>query len=204
MSMIEDGKGTGKKAKVNDRNQIEIHGLVDDYFVDAAARGNAFFFNTGVITLTSASPSVIATIKNTGDSEIVITKAVLFSSKSKEKSGTPNTQGTMKVEAMGIVAHDLTVAGTANKYRASSPTDAEVEIFIGGEAKTATGLALTSQLIQHGGEHKVNAEPFAFFLAKNEQLAFRITPPTGTSTANDSIDVVVTLQFAINDGFLGT
>lgn len=66
---IEDGTGSGKAAKVNTDNQLEVRSVTQSSFERATSGGNSFNINTGLITLTSAGESGILYVKNTSSTK---------------------------------------------------------------------------------------------------------------------------------------
>jgi hypothetical protein len=72
MGVIEDGKGTGKKAKVNADNQLITRATAVEQRLTSAVDGNYYEVTTGLITITTATEQGMLYLKNTADLGIVI------------------------------------------------------------------------------------------------------------------------------------
>lgn len=69
---IEDGKGTGSTVGVDSTNRLLVRNVAQDIFQSAAEFGDAYFFGTPLINLTSANPSAIFYLKNNEDFPLVL------------------------------------------------------------------------------------------------------------------------------------
>ena len=71
--LIEDGGGTGKKAKVVFDNRLSTHAITEDVATHANENGDAYNINTKNITLTDDADTPVLYFKNNENREIIIT-----------------------------------------------------------------------------------------------------------------------------------
>ena len=70
---IRDGAGTGYLAKVNANQRMYTSAVTRADNVDATKRGDSYNINTGMITLTNATESAVAYVKNNETQDLHIT-----------------------------------------------------------------------------------------------------------------------------------
>lgn len=72
MSMIQDGTGSGKLARVSSSNRLFVTAVIDDESRHSVENGDGYNINTGVISLTGTSATAVLYLKNNGDRDIII------------------------------------------------------------------------------------------------------------------------------------
>jgi hypothetical protein len=77
MSRIQDGKGSGRSAQVDDQNRLRTHAVVEDESLHASEEGNAYNINTGLISING--DATLLYYKNTGEKDFVIEAVALGS-----------------------------------------------------------------------------------------------------------------------------
>lgn len=70
--IIEDGKGTGYKAKVDSSNRLSTHSVTEQEAAHAVEEGDAYNINTGLFALTSSTASGVVYLKNNNVQDLVI------------------------------------------------------------------------------------------------------------------------------------
>lgn len=201
MSMIEDGKGSGIRAKVNVENRLTTEAVGTDRFEHLTEGGRTFSYGTPVIDLTAATETIIAVLINNGTQDVVFTSLTVTLGKSKETSGTPNTQGQTLIKTyVTYSSHDLPNAMIPVPYRSTVAIDIsflEVKSGVEGSALTG-GVSLAGGTIaQHGTI--VDLLDHSFFLPPGGKVALGITPPPGTSTGTDKMQVTGSALIHINE-----
>ena len=81
MSRIEDGKGKGFLAQVDERNRLKVSGITESEAIFAAQTENAYNINTGYITIgggVGAVDSSLLYIKNNEEKDFVISALALI------------------------------------------------------------------------------------------------------------------------------
>lgn len=72
MTIIKDGTGTGKTARIDNTNKMDVHSVTYTEAVEAAENGDAYNINTGTIALTTSTASGVIYLKNNEDRDLVI------------------------------------------------------------------------------------------------------------------------------------
>lgn len=103
MDYIEDGTGTGYKAKVNANNAIHTFSVTEDEQKQAATKGNEYNLNTGTIAYTGTSESSMIYFKNDESEDFVITAI-----------------------AVGLGTRSATITDSANVTIVRNPTGGDV------------------------------------------------------------------------------
>lgn len=71
MAQLEDGTGTGNRAKIQD-NRVYVNALTLGNFENAVLNGNAYNVNTELLTITSNTEHALLYIKNNENTDIVL------------------------------------------------------------------------------------------------------------------------------------
>jgi hypothetical protein len=139
MSQLEDGTGTGNRAKIRSNrlhvdsiSRTELHSHIDE--------GKTWNISTGEITLTSASESALLYMKNTGQNTLFVNLYVIISGASTGGSGnmpikiyrTP-TAGTLITTATPVTSDNI------NNMNFGSANVPDAIIYSGVEGDTLTG-----------------------------------------------------------------
>ena len=76
--VLEDGTGSGNRAKVDERNKLKVAGITESEAIFATSQGDGYNVNTGYMTITG--DATLAYIKN-NDDKIMVIDAIAIGSK---------------------------------------------------------------------------------------------------------------------------
>ena len=139
MSQIEDGAGTGNRARVSD-NRLHVDSVTRTELHSHIDEGKTWNVSTGEITLTSASESAMFYMKNTGIKDFFVDLYVVISGASTGGSGKMPVKIYRNPTAGTIVttATDVTSANI-NNMNFGSANAPDAIIYSGVEGDTLTG-----------------------------------------------------------------
>jgi hypothetical protein len=180
MFMIEDGTGTGKKAKVNARNRVEVEGVVVNSAQDAAGDGVLFLVGADTINLTSANESAVFFVENTGDATFEIVNFTFTAS-----AMTGATAGSMYT--VRLYKNPTGITGTTSQANAAntnfgSSNSVEATILGGSEGAALTGGILAGQALFPASAF-TRFEVF-FYIPKGSSFGVTVQPATGNTSAD--------------------
>jgi len=75
MAIIEDGTGTGKKAKVNDENELVTRSIVESEIEHASINGNAWAWDS--LELNIDATDTMLFVQSTSDTPLILDRAVI-------------------------------------------------------------------------------------------------------------------------------
>jgi len=179
---IQDGTGTGNRAKVDAKNRLHSFSTIETGGTEAAIEGDLYNVNTGTISLTSANPSALVYMKNT-DSVPWIYNRVFY-------NAGPSTGGSDDFLAE-VIANPtegtLISAGTAlTPFNLNFGSSKELlsTTLKGAEGSTATdGTVRVSTIIPSSGTRVLIAFD-SIILPPGSSIAVRITPQAGNTAMN--------------------
>ena len=126
MSILEDGKGSGKKAGIDNVNRLLTRAVTLEEKDLSASTGDKYNINTGDITLTDATITSVLYIKNNEDRDLVITGLIYNLGNSTGGSGDGvidvyrnPTAGTIVTDAVAV---DVGTGVSANQNFGSNKT----------------------------------------------------------------------------------
>lgn len=144
MSIIEDGSGTGRKAKVNLENELETRSIASSVTLHAVDEGRGFNVNTGILTLTNATAdTAVLYIKNTDVNDMIITSATISTGNS-----TAGDDDTIVLNQVGgfTSASDIIANGATGV--AVNRNSGKISRVFSGVIKTGgTGRSFTDEVI---------------------------------------------------------
>jgi len=76
---IQDGKGTGFLAGVDNTNRLQTRTINEGIFQNSSRNGNSFFLGTPLVTLTTATASAIIYVENNEDQDLMIEEIFFIS-----------------------------------------------------------------------------------------------------------------------------
>lgn len=177
---IQDGTGSGYRAKVDSENRVAANAISTTAATDAAEKGDLFNINSGLITLTNAARTGVLYIKNNSpSSELVFTRSFYNLSASVGGSGyllcdviRNPTQGT------------LITAGTVNtpinlNFGSNKILDATCVIGTTGSTLTDGTTALSTLSEVAGTRILIGID--SLILLPGSSIAIAITPPAGNT-----------------------
>lgn len=153
--IIEDGTGSGKKAKVNADNKVEVNAITLSEYEEAALEGRAFNINTELIALTGTGESAVLYVKNNEAQPISIQGFFIGVG---TLSGT--TSDSILVQAFvnptgGTIVDNASAITITNRDLGSTKTFS-IDAYKGVDGDTLTGQDATPILYQfQGGSSRV-------------------------------------------------
>lgn len=180
MFMIEDGTGTGKKAKVNTRNRVEVEGVTVSSAQDAAGDGLLFLVGAGKINLTSANESAVFFVENTGDATFEIVNFT-FTAGAMTGAAAGSMYTVRLYKNPTAITGTTTLANAANTNFGSS-NSVEATLLGGSEGAALTGGTLS-------GEALFPASAFTrfnvyFYVPKGSSFGVTVQPAAGNTSAD--------------------
>jgi hypothetical protein len=190
----------GNGAKVDDNHRLHTESVNRTVLTEAVFKGEAFNFNTGSMTLTTAGESAIGYLGYEGDYPFVITEIIFIIGAA---TGTLSGNGVAKIfrnPTTGTIITNADPVEIASNRDFSSSTAVTGDTFKGAEGYTISGgttFADTSRSSSFTGTINFDAAPI--ILRKGNTLALSWTPPTG-NTSQD-IKVAATGYISGSDVF---
>lgn len=194
---IEDGKGSGSQAHVDQSNRLSTLAQTFSSRAVASVKGDAgYFFTTSAITLTSANESGLLYVKNQSPNRVFVIESV-------QVSLGLSTGGTAKDVTLKVypnpTAGTLLTAGTsvsAVNSNFGSSVPAQAQVLVGAEGSTIVPTATNIQFILR--DQLYTTLNVVACLPIGTAAALSITP----GTANTSMKVVLAVAgFYIVDDF---
>jgi hypothetical protein len=182
MSVIEDGKGSGKKAYVDDENHLVTHAYTEQFKEFALLTGDAFNINTGIINLTSDSATPVLYIENKGVGDFVIPTITYILRASTGGSGDLIVNVYKNITGGTIISNatDVEMKNSRNVGLSKTPVG---NIYKGATGDTRIGGEKIISTIT-GAESRVVIEPGDTIIPRFKNICFEIIPPTGNTSMN--------------------
>lgn len=193
--IIEDGTGTGRKAKINLENELEVRAIESSVTLHAVDEGRGFNINTGILTLTDATAdTAVLYIKNTDLNDMVITSATIssgFSTAGVDETIVLNQVGAF-TSASDIIANGATGAAVNRNSGKTSRT-------FNGVIKTGgTGRSFTDEII---GQRTMGVFttpvqiPLTTIIPVGGEVGITVNPPA----SNTSMRFMLSVNFHIKE-----
>lgn len=179
---IVDGTGAGYRVRVDSSNRIHTYSVIESASAYASESGNAYNFNTGSITLTSASKSGVFYLKNNGDNPLVI--ETLFYILGNSTGGSGNVIVTVRRNpTTGTLisgASAMEIAGVNRNFGSSKALS--VYAYKGAEGSTVTDGTKVIETILNQTAQRVVVTAGDIILPKGASISIEITPATGNTS----------------------
>lgn len=196
MTAIQDGTGTGRLTRVNGDNKLEVHAtnIAETLHININD-AEVYNINTETITLTSANKSTLLYIKNTSETDFIITTMVLGTGVS-----TGGTAGEEIIFNMtrnptgGSIVSDAIPATISGNRNFGSNNVLDADLFQGSEGKATTGDVNHVYTFARASQRAVTLT--LEILPKGASAGFDVIPPTG----NTSMTVYVALNGYYREG----
>ena len=185
--MIQDGAGTGNRAKVSG-NRVFTHAISETEAIHATEQGDTYNINTGNIGLTSQTESGILYVKNNETKDLII-EAIAVGVDSAGTTG--NDSLITLVRNPTSVSFSAAVDMNQNRNFGSSKT-LTADVYKGAEAATITGGNDIAQFYMDAGS-RLFAD-IGFILTKGDSLALKLDTDTTAGTTNVYAAVVCYLK----------
>ena len=191
---IQDGTGTGNRAKVDVKNRLHTFATVETGGTESALDGDLYNANSGTIVLTSSNTSSLLYMKNTDGFDWIVNR--VFYNAGTSTGGTGDflaevianpTSGTLISDANALAIHNLNFG---------SPKELDALSFVGAEGSTLTnGVARVSTIIPTAGTRVLIAFD-SIIVPPGASIGISITPQTGNTLMN--IQVGLNIYKAVN------
>lgn len=188
MSIIDDGSGSGRSARVGSANRVHTHSLSATVLDVAAMRGDVFDINSDLITLTTANESGVLYLKNNENEDIslIITEVNLGTSAG--GSGENIIKGIFNITGGTLLSN--AVDANINNRRIGDTSAVTVDAYQGVEGDTVVGGTAISRPL--GGSAKLDTE---YIIPKGNSIAVSITPPVGNTSMRMQISYVIVKNY---------
>lgn len=178
---IEDGKGSGRDAQVDDQNRLRTHAVTEDESLHASEEGNAYNLNTGLVSL--SADTAIMYYKNTGEKDFVVEAIAIGSFDGITHSNDPYLE-LIRNPTGGTLISDANTTGVLNQNRNFGSSNSLSGLFYGASAsgKTVSGgetIALLQATAGSRSYYGIN-----FVLPKGSSMAVNVKLNASSGSAN--------------------
>lgn len=180
---ILDGTGTGKRALVDQNNQLHTTSITQTETQDAVDKGNAYNINTGTIGLTTSTESGVLYLSNDEDDPFLIDAVAIGIDNQGTQAGAciitlvrNPTGGTLISGATDVVMNQNRNFGSSRTLKSTTLA------YKGAEGNTVTGgddIAIFYQNVGTRGYYSIDFE-----LPKGSSIAVKIDTQTTSGTTN--------------------
>lgn len=179
---IQDGTGSGQRAKVDIKNRLHTFATVETGGSEASVEGDLYNINSGTINLTSSNQSSLLYMKNTDSVSWVVNR--VFYNAGVSTGGTGDflaevvanpTLGTLISAGADLAAYNLNF-GSSRQLTATSKVGVEGSTVTDGQVRVGT-------IIPTSGTRVLIAFD-SIILEPGSSLAVTITPQTGNTSMN--------------------
>lgn len=180
MATIEDGKGSGKDAQVDDQNRLRTHAVTESESLHASEEGTAYNLNTGLISITGDASLMY--YKNTGEKDFVVEAIALGSFEGITHSDDPYIS-LIRNPTGGDIISDATTSGVFNQNRNFGSSNALNGLFYRGKVGgTCTGGDTIGILQASAGARSFYT--INFIVPKGSSIGITLTANRTSGTAN--------------------
>jgi hypothetical protein len=179
--IIKDGAGKGYSALVDENNRLHTESVSRDVLTEAVFQGDAYNFNTGNITLTTANESAVGYFQYTGDAPFVITEIIFIVDGTTGGVGEGTARVYRNPTGGTIVDNALAVEVSANRDFSSSKT-VEGLIYKGAEGATTVGGTIFADSSRSSFGTVITFDAAPIILKKGTALSISWQPPAGNTS----------------------
>lgn len=183
MSIIKDGTGTKRVAKVDATNKLQTRAVTEGAIVESLGNGDTYLVSSPAVTLTTACTSHILFLKNNDDRDLLFDLLITVVGPSTGGTTLPQAINTIN-PVCGTLICCGTVSGALNLNLGSSKI-ADITVTTGTEGSTITG-ALTAGGLIPSGPIRLDVE-FIVSLPKGQSISFGIKPPASNTNMEAQI-----------------
>jgi hypothetical protein len=178
--IIKDGTGTGKTAKVDGANKLEVHSITEPESLHAAEQGDAYNLNTGLISITG--DATLLYVKNNEDQDLIIEAIALGSFEGITHSDDPYIT-LVRNPTGGDLISDATTTGLLNQNRNFGSSKTLTANFYKGKVSGTVSGGDDIAILQAtpGGRsfYTIN-----FVIPKGSSMAIKLTANLSSGSAN--------------------
>ena len=179
-NIIEDGTGSGIRAKVNSGNRLYTNAEVYDASLINTLKGLTFSFASGAITLTTAGMSALLYVKNNEEKDLIVDTIRFQAFNSTGGAGGIPTWGVVKNPTTGTIISGGTAATPSNANYGSTNT-VNVTMLRGAEGMTFTDGSVHANLFGDIIPCRIELDS-EFIVPRGSSIGLRVTPPTGNTS----------------------
>ena len=181
MSVIENGAGDGKKAKVDQDNRLHTHAITETANEEASGNGDAYNVNTGTITLTTANETTCLYFKNNQAAAIHVTTIGFLIGNSTGGSGDMDLRIDKGSNGGTIISNESVVSVLQNKNVNSSKT-IDVTAYKGVEGDNCTGGTALYRTLLAGAARPYLIASGNVVIEAGGTICVKVTPQTGNTS----------------------
>lgn len=180
-TIIQDGTGTGDRLRVTSFNRLLAQSVTITEEDDAIQRGEGYQIASGPVSFTSSTASSILYTKNDDDRDFVIDRCVLILGSAVGAGTTDDwTFQVLRNPTAGTLIDNAVTAGISNSNHGSANIPAGLN-YKGVQGDTLTDGTGAAQPIKQSIDRIIL--PLGRRLPKGTSIGFKLTPPTGTTSA---------------------
>lgn len=179
MARIEDGKGSGKDAQVDDQNRLRTHAVTESEALHASEEGSAYNLNTGLINITG--DATLMYYKNTGERDFVVEAIALGSFEGITHSDDPYIT-LIRNPVSGDLISDQTVASLNQNRNFGSSNTLSGLVYKGKVSGTVTGGNDIAILQATPGGRSFYS--IGFVIPKGNSIGIKLTANVSSGSAN--------------------
>lgn len=179
--ILTDGSGGGYQAKIDLNKRLHVDSVARDIVSQAAIVGNAYNFNTGAITLTSANESAVGYFEYLGDDPFVISEILFIVGGTTGGSGDGTARIYRNPTGGTIVSGAVDIEIAANRDFSSSKT-VSANSYKGAEGNTITGGTLFADSSRSSFGTVISFDAAPIVLKKGNTLCCSWQPPAGNTS----------------------
>lgn len=179
MPRLEDGKGSGRSAQVDDANRLRTHAVTESESLHASEEGNAYNLNTGLISITG--DATLMYFKNNGEKDFVIEAIALGSFEGITHSDDPYITLVRNPTAGDLIGDATAISMNQNRNFGSSET-VVADVYKGKNGGTLTGgddIAILQATPGGRSFYGIN-----FVLPKGSSMGMKLTANVTSGSAN--------------------
>jgi len=178
---IYDASGGGYGAKVDSNKRLHTEAVERSQLFESVLLGEAFNFNTGTITLTSANESAVGYFEYLGDAPFVITEILFIIGATTGGSGNGTAKIYRNPTGGTIVSGAAAIEIAANRDFSSSRT-LSGNMYKGAEGNTITGGTVFADSSRSSFGTVISFDAAPVVIRKGNALGCSWEPPTGNTS----------------------
>jgi len=178
---IEDGTGSGYRAKVDSNNRLFAQVINEPMADHHGEVGKKFNINTGDVTLTDANKTSMLYVKNNEDKDLVVT-ALIYNLGNTDGSGDAKIDVLYNPLSGDIITNANDVEMKAN-VNAGSSINLAADAYKGATSEGVTsGGAITISTRTNNPEGRIFLSLGAIVFPKGTSMVIEYTPPVGNTS----------------------
>jgi len=191
--IIEDGKGTGKKAAVTNNNRLQTTGIDLNLTEAATESGDTYNLNSSETTLSTTGESAILYLKNLEETNLIVTSIVVNIMDYAGTAGQPILT-IYRNPTAGTLVSTASACTEQNRNYGSNKT-LTMECYQGSEGKTLTGQDKTIPVyLPSTAALTLVSFDTVVVLPKGASIGLSWTPPSGMT----STKIIAALEVTLN------